>query len=372
MVTRCIAFIECQKDEGTTTVEAIKSCSRCYNIAKSNLWRWWKIYDEFGENHIHLNARMKQLRKRYVVARRQISEQHIYEFKRIVDDHPEYYLDEFVLQLARLTGIYYHPSTISRILTRDFGYSLQVLQEKAIQRNEVLRAAYKDALKNLLRTDCNPRMVVFIDETHKDKNSSRRRRGWGRRNKGLFVDRWFREEVRYTLIASCDIDGFISEACVNHYRNEGSTEGAAGNIGREAFESWVEHSLVPILGRYDMDEERSIVVMDNASTHMGHRTRDLVEGAGAYLLYTAPYSPDLNPIEMMFSLYKQYLKRHHNEFKIDHVRVHWDALSYSVTKDIAIKEFRKCGVPYSDSTMTSGEKKELVKCITEFTFLSML
>ena len=116
----------------------------------------------------------------------------------------------------------------------------------------------------------------------------------------------------------------------------------------------------------------AIVVMDNASTHMSSEVANLIENAGAYLLYTAPYSPDLNPIEMMFSLYKQYFKRHHNKFRIDHVRVHWDALSYLVTKDIAIKEFRKCGVPYSDSTMTSGEKIELVKRITEFEFLCML
>ena len=149
--------------------------------------------------------------------------------------------------------VFYHPSTISRIIWRKLGYSLQVLQEIAQQRNNLLRQAYKDALANILNNGYDDGSLIFIDETHKDRSASRRRKGWGRRNAGgLLVNRWFREDIRYTLIAAVDINGFVQEACYNYYRNEGLREGASGTVGREDFELWVEHSLVPVLGQYNL------------------------------------------------------------------------------------------------------------------------
>ena len=65
----------------------------------------------------------------------------------------------------------------------------------------------------------------------------------------------------------------------------------------EYFKFLVEHYLCATLGFFANDEGRSIVVMDNAATHMSKRVGQLVRGTGAYLLYTVPYSPDLNPIE---------------------------------------------------------------------------
>ncbi len=51
-----------------------------------------------------------------------------------------------------------------------------------------------------------------------------------------------------------------------------------------------------------------VVVMDNLSSHKGSRVREMIEGAGAELYYQPPYSPDPNPIEMVFSKIKQLLR----------------------------------------------------------------
>jgi transposase len=57
---------------------------------------------------------------------------------------------------------------------------------------------------------------------------------------------------------------------------------------------------VPVLGRFEDDEPRSIHMMDNPSIHISERVKQLIEeAAGAILLYTAPYSPYLNPIEFV-------------------------------------------------------------------------
>jgi hypothetical protein len=59
-----------------------------------------------------------------------------------------------------------------------------------------------------------------------------------------------------------------------------------GPINRDAFEAYVDKVLVPDLKRGD------VVIMDNLSSHKGPRVREMIEAAGASLLYLPPYSPD--------------------------------------------------------------------------------
>ena len=49
--------------------------------------------------------------------------------------------------------------------------------------------------------------------------------------------------------------------------------------------------------------------MDSLSSHKGPRVRELIEAAGASLLYLPPYSPDFNPIENAFAKLKALLRK---------------------------------------------------------------
>ena len=51
-----------------------------------------------------------------------------------------------------------------------------------------------------------------------------------------------------------------------------------------------------------------VVIMDNLSAHKVAGVRDLIEASGARLIYPPPYSPDLNPIEQVWSKVKQILR----------------------------------------------------------------
>jgi len=75
-----------------------------------------------------------------------------------------------------------------------------------------------------------------------------------------------------------------------------------GPIDADLFEAFVEQILVPQLRWGDL------VVMDNLSSHKRATTRRLIESAGAQLVFLPPYSPDLNPIEMVFAKIKQSLR----------------------------------------------------------------
>ena len=69
------------------------------------------------------------------------------------------------------------------------------------------------------------------------------------------------------------------------------------------FTAWLEQGLAPTLGQGD------IVIMDNLPAHKVAGVREIIERAGARLLYLPPYSPDLNPIEMMFAKLKALLRK---------------------------------------------------------------
>lgn len=71
----------------------------------------------------------------------------------------------------------------------------------------------------------------------------------------------------------------------------------------DAFRAYVEQVLVPELNKGD------VVIMDNLPAHKVAGIRNMIEDAGARLLYLPPYSPDFNPIEMAFSKLKAMLRK---------------------------------------------------------------
>jgi transposase len=131
----------------------------------------------------------------------------------------------------------------------------------------------------------DPERLVFIDETWAKTNMTRTH---GRAMKGERLiakvphGRWRTLTVlaalrRNEVTAPCVIDGPIN--------------------GR-SFKAYVEQVLVPVLKPGD------IVVMDNLGSHKGQAIRAAIRKAGAHLFFLPPYSPDLNPIEQVFSKLK--------------------------------------------------------------------
>jgi transposase len=76
-----------------------------------------------------------------------------------------------------------------------------------------------------------------------------------------------------------------------------------GPINGESFAIYVEQVLVPTLKPGD------IVVLDNLGSHKGSAVRRKIRAAGARLFFLPPYSPDLNPIEQVFSKLKRLLRK---------------------------------------------------------------
>jgi len=76
-----------------------------------------------------------------------------------------------------------------------------------------------------------------------------------------------------------------------------------GTLDGSLFLAYVTRFLAPTLNKGD------IVIMDNASPHKVKGVVDAIEERGAFVLYLPTYSPDLNPIEKMWSKIKAYLRK---------------------------------------------------------------
>jgi len=131
----------------------------------------------------------------------------------------------------------------------------------------------------------DPRRLVFLDETWVKTNMTRPR---GRAPCGTRVV----EAVPHghwkttTFLAALRTDRLTAPMVID------------GAINGQTFLAYVRQILAPTLSPGD------VVVMDNLSAHKVVGVRDAIEAVGARLLYLPPYSPDLNPIELVFSKFK--------------------------------------------------------------------
>ena len=76
-----------------------------------------------------------------------------------------------------------------------------------------------------------------------------------------------------------------------------------GAMNGEIFLAYLEQCLAPTLRRGD------IVVIDNLPAHRVVGVEEVIQGAGASLRYLPQYSPDLNPIEMVYHPLKAFLRK---------------------------------------------------------------
>ena len=75
-----------------------------------------------------------------------------------------------------------------------------------------------------------------------------------------------------------------------------------GPLNGDSFAGFCEWLLAPSLRPGDF------IIMDNLNTHKSTQAIQAIESAGARAVYLPPYSPDLNPIENIFSKVKQLIR----------------------------------------------------------------
>jgi len=165
------------------------------------------------------------------------------------------------------------------------------LQKKAIRAAEQDRPDVAAARQQWQEDQptLDARRLIFIDETWAKTNMTRLR-GRAPIGQRLVAKVPHGHWKTTTLIAGLCIEGVHCSTVVD------------GAVDGDVFTAFVRQVLVPQLRRGDL------LVMDNLSSHKTPTIQRLIEACGAELRYLPAYSPDLNPIEMIFAKIKQLLR----------------------------------------------------------------
>lgn len=130
-----------------------------------------------------------------------------------------------------------------------------------------------------------PTRLVFLDES------------------GINIDmtrRYGRSKGKQRVVDSTPLNTPKTTTLLSSIRLDGSTIPMVfqGALNKERFLEYLQDYLVPNLRQGD------IVVMDNLGSHKVSGVAELIQSAGASLMYLPPYSPDFNPIEKMWAKLK--------------------------------------------------------------------
>jgi transposase len=156
-------------------------------------------------------------------------------------------------------------------------------EERDSPRVQELRKSFCETMKTV-----DPENVVFVDETGATTAMGREfgRAPIGERVQSAAPGAW----KNVTLISGLRSSGVVA------------TLAFPGATDQVAFETYVERLLVPELRAGD------VVVWDNLSPHKSAAAKAAIEAVGARVEPLPVYSPDLSPIEEMFSKVKEALR----------------------------------------------------------------
>ena len=200
------------------------------------------------------------------------------------------YLEELQSELYELTGTRVHMSTICRTV-QHLGLTRKKVQRIALQCSEELQIKFMAEISMF-----NPEMIIWIDETGSARRNSVRSYGYSLKGMRAVSHELRVSGQRINAIGVMSTEGIEDVFIVE------------GNISGDVFVRFIRTSLLPILQPFNGFNSHSVVVMDNASIHHYEQVVDIITGVGAVVRFLPPYSPELNPIEHVFSKVKAFLR----------------------------------------------------------------
>ncbi len=154
----------------------------------------------------------------------------------------------------------------------------------ASERDEVARHTWRQLIASV-----DPSSLVFLDETSTQTVLTRPRA---------------RAQRGQRIVARLPRNHGHNVTCLAAVAPTGITEPMVfeGALDGPIFAQWLAERLLPALTR------GTIIVLDNLSVHKNAAARAAVEAAGCELRFLPAYSPDFNPIELIFAQLKASLR----------------------------------------------------------------
>ena len=206
----------------------------------------------------------------------------------LVAAHPEATLSELKQQLKAKTGVAVSDSTIGLSLRRR-GITRKKLSYHASERDADEEPERAREHFQQQQAEMDAKCLIFVDETGVNLAMARR---YGRAPRGCraHAAKPVNQGVNLTLVGALSLTGVRAMMELE------------GPIDGNAFTGFVRQLLVPALHPGDQ------VWLDNLSSHQVDGIQEAIEAQQAELHFLPSYSPDLSPIELLWSKVKDYLR----------------------------------------------------------------
>ena len=180
-------------------------------------------------------------------------------------DKPGIYLREIQQELVWMFGLSISLSSLCNFPKKN-NFTRKKMQLVASQRSEELRAKFVSDVSTY-----KDHFPIFIDDTGSDRRNA------------LKCQKLLVRGERISVIAAMTINSVIDLKVI-------------------------QKQLLPHLMNFDGFNSNSVVIMDNCSVHHVTGVSCVIRGMGSIVQYLPPYSPDFNPIELLFSKVKSSVK----------------------------------------------------------------
>lgn len=284
-------------------------------ISERSVRRYVNLFDQTGDVRPKIQRHGPQLL---------LGEHEQLTLLRIILQNTGIYLHEIQNKLCDHFGVTVSVPTICRTL-RVMGCCRRVIRHVAIQRSDELRAHF---MAEVSVYDSN--MIIWIDESGCDRRNSLRRFAYTLRGIPPVAHTLLARGTRYSAIAAVSVKGVQDVVLVE------------GSVNGEIFTDFVKYSLVPILHPFNGYNPNSIVVMDNAAIHHVDSVAELILQTGALLHFLPPYSPDLNPVEQVFSKVKTIMKENNQLYQIFSEPRVLLTMAFDMITENDCEEYAKC------------------------------
>lgn len=300
-------------DRIQTNEESQPEIAEHFAVSLSFVEKLWSRFRSTGKFAAlpHAGGRARSLKQDEDLIRQQIAEQ------------PDATLEELAQKIAAQTGkSRVSATTISQELCRLNLPQKRMIHasERETERVQERRAEYQAEISAEIVG-----RLKFLDESGSNIAMTRL---YGRAARGERVVEAVPQNYgsNITMLCAISLSGVSAPRTVS------------GAVDAIVFKTYVEQVLSPTLSVGD------VVVMDNLPAHKVSGIKELIEGAGANLIYWPPYSPDLNPIEKCWSKIKTALRAAKARTR-GALEMALKAALLTITMEDAAGWFECCGYP---------------------------
>lgn len=213
----------------------------------------------------------------------------------IVKKEPHIYLKEIKERILDDLNVSRSVSQIWTILTNNLCLKkkkvVKICYYRTTERVQNLRKQFRRLMQ-----DYHPFSLYYIDESHFESDDQERTTGWGVPGENVNTTTHKYSRKTYSLIMAIGCFGVVYYQLIETTKEK---------INFEKFQNFLENLIV-------MTPEDVYFYMDNASIHHKSQIIGLMEYHHVEWVFSSPYSPDYNPIEMAFGWIKRKMKDYRN------------------------------------------------------------